>query len=202
MPFKILTQIYFCSSFAFNSVLINGSFPFHYPLPLCSLYYKNANKINPGISWALVRAAEKARAETQPELSMKESPRAVHLVRIQHVHYLGEWRNSHIKKKIFECIIDYGDHLLITENPEDPVRVMEVWNRQSLTLLSSVCVCGHTGVGGAYKGAMQIYVSLLDNGQSCCICIHKVFPLKLCVVSTNSVWSQSLTTFVGLWVFL
>lgn len=197
MPFKILTQIYFCSSFAFNSVLINDSFPFHYPLPLCSQYYKNANKINPDISWALVRAAEKARAETQPELSMKQSPRAVHLVRIQHVRYLGEWRNSHIKKKdFFECIIHYGDHLLITENPEDPVRVMEVWNRQSLILLSSVCACGHTGVGGACKGAMQICVCL------CWIMAGAAISVLIRLFLWNSVWSPQTRYDHNLWPLL
>lgn len=41
------------------------------------------------------------------------------------------WENKEIavlkkKKKKFECIIHYGDHLLITENPEELVGVMEV----------------------------------------------------------------------------
>ena len=37
---------------------------------------------------------------------------------------LGRTKKYGYKKKIFECIMHYGDHLLITENLEELVRVM------------------------------------------------------------------------------
>lgn len=114
---------------------------------------------------------------------------------------LGRMKKYPYKKKIFECIIHYGDHLLITENPEEPVRVMEVSETGSPWSCWALYVCGHTGVSGACKGAIQMCVSVLDNGWSCCICIDKFFPLKLYVICTNSGWSQYLTTFVGLCSF-
>lgn len=56
---------------------------------------------------------------------------------------LGRMKKYLYKKTIFECIIYYGDHLLIIENPEEPGRVMDIWNRQDWKVpdLAELCTC-------------------------------------------------------------
>lgn len=101
--------------------------------------------------------------------------------------------------KIFECIVHYGDQLLITENVEEPVGITEESETGSPGSCWALCRCvvplesvEHT------KGNVHVCVCPCRMVAGAAVSLLIRFcSLKLCTTCTNPVCSHSLTTFAN-----
>lgn len=76
---------------------------------------------------------------------------------------LGRMKKYQCKEKIFECLMHYGDHLLITENLEEPAGVME----ESETGIPWSC-------WALYFCVVPLGPAVHARGQCKCVCLWEV----------------------------